>query len=85
MTTQRLTWETSRFAGFNGRAANLQLFTIGYRTVRTDPAWTLRCALPGYDSKTWKDDDPEALYAKAERLLDRWLTQVGNATPAATT
>lgn len=79
MTQPRLTWEQGKFAGFTGRAGKVRLFTVGYRTVRSDPAYNLRCSLPGFDTKAWKDDDPKVLFAKAERLLETWLAQIGAA------
>jgi len=75
----RLTWVKGDYAtyGNGGPGKGVRLFSISYRTARTEPSWKMRCDLPGFTSKEWKDDDEAVLQAKAEQLLANWLDLIG--------
>jgi hypothetical protein len=77
-TTGRLAWTQGEYGILTGRAGKVALFTIAYRTVRTDPEHVMQSRLPGFDGlkHRWKHDSVDALKAKAEALLAAWLKEV---------
>lgn len=72
----RLTWEDGQYTTKNGKAGDLRLFAITWKSRREEPNWLMRCDLPGYTGREWKHDDETVLQAKAETLLDTWLARV---------
>lgn len=74
----RVTWKrTDSGSGWKGRAGKLQLFAISWRLRSEDPQYVLSSALLGFEGQRWKDDDPEKLQARAERVLTAWLEEIG--------
>jgi hypothetical protein len=71
-----LTWQEGQYGGFNGKAGNIQLFSIYWRTVRTGKNWQMRTELPGFTGKQWESDDRAELEAAAEKFLAAWIARV---------
>lgn len=79
--TPRLTWQPSRYNGWNGRAGRLSadLFTIHY--VGGDKPWRLISNLPGYKTKPVAVfETTDAAKLAAEHILGRFLADLA-ATP----
>lgn len=77
---KRLTWKDGRYNtmdGFAGPGNGVRLFSVTWHTCREDPNWLMHCDLPGFKGKEWKDDDKDALQAKAETMLAAWLELIG--------
>lgn len=74
----RIEWNQKDYADF-GKAGGVVLFNISWRTVSSDPQWSMASELPGFNARgrRWKDDSKDALKAKAEKILDNWLKTVG--------
>jgi hypothetical protein len=79
---KRLTWQDAQHTTKHGRAGSLRLFTITWKSRREEPNWLMRCDLPGHAGHEWKDDNMVVLQVQAERILDKWLVQVGQPAPA---
>lgn len=79
MPDKRLTWTDREYTtdGAAGPGKGTRLFSITWRNRREDPNWLMRCDLPGFTGKEWKDDDKDALQARAETLLGTWLDLIG--------
>lgn len=75
-----LSWEDGQYNTSDGKAGpgkGVRLFTISWHSRRDDPDWLMRCDLPGFAGKEWKDDDRDALQARAETVLSTWLDLIG--------
>jgi hypothetical protein len=72
----------TKYGLVGGQAGGLQLFAITWKSRREDPDWLMRCELPGYVGREWKDGDIEALKDAAESTLALWLAKVGGIRPA---
>lgn len=72
-----ITWREGHYNSFQGYAGKVRLFTISWRTVRSEPDWLMKTSLPGFDSHAWRDDARIALERLAEDVLDKWLAAIG--------
>jgi hypothetical protein len=77
----RITWKDGGYSSEDGFVGKLRLFTISYRTRREDPAHGLRSDLQGFTSQTWKHDDRDVLKARAERVLEAYVRELGAVFP----
>ncbi|HEU4752143.1 MAG TPA: hypothetical protein VFU47_03465 [Armatimonadota bacterium] len=76
----RIVWTDTHYSGMDGSVNNLRrLFTITWKTRASDPDYVLRSTLPGFTSQVWKDDSPDALKLLAERVLERFVKELGAA------
>lgn len=75
-----ITWTEGPFAGFVGKAGDIRMFSVNWRTGAGHPDWNLRTDLPGLPRKIWESNDREELYLKAEKVLAAWLARVSQTT-----
>jgi hypothetical protein len=71
-----ITWDKGPYNCYRGLAGGVELFSISWRTCRSDPNWIMVCKLPGLMHKSWKDDDENVLREEAEKALADWLERV---------
>lgn len=74
--TDRLKWEKGEFNTV-GRAGDLALFSINHQIRKSNPLFYLKSNLLGFTKQIWHHDDQEVLKEKAERILSKWLEEVG--------
>jgi hypothetical protein len=79
----RLTWQDEHYSldGRAGPGRGVRLFSITWHNTKADPDWLMRSDLPGFAAKTWKDDDQDALQARAEVALAQWLAMINGGLP----
>lgn len=79
-----ITWKSGQYSSTNGSVGRLTLFTISYKTRREDPDYTLSTTLQGFKSREWKNDDEGVLKAKAEKVLEAFVAELGAVFPTYT-
>jgi hypothetical protein len=77
----RITWKDGQYSSTYGYVGKLRLFSLAYRTRRDDPTYTLRSDLQGFTSQEWKDNDAKTLKARAERVLEAFVSELGAVFP----
>jgi hypothetical protein len=70
-----VTWVTENGA-VRGCAGGIELFSVTWRTVRTDPKWLMVTRLPGLQHNHWAHDDQDWLKREADVILTKWLLRV---------
>lgn len=81
--TTLLTWTQGKYSTETGKAGDIVLFSISWRTTRTGKDWKMQTALPGFTGKHWEADDREELHRDAEKFLARWIGHVTTHGPSA--
>ncbi len=78
----RIVCTDAQYGGVDGSAGKLRrLFTITWKTQRSDPDYMMRTTLQGFTAQVWKNDDPEALKLIAERVLEKFVEELGASFP----
>ena len=71
-----ITWKEGPYSGFYGKAGDIRLFSVNWRTGAGHPDWNMRTDLPDLTHKVWESDDREELYRRAEKVLAAWIARV---------
>jgi hypothetical protein len=77
VSTRRISWSSGAYATEYGKIRAIPLFTISYKTKRTDPDWTLRCSLPGLRDELGKFDTMDQAKDRAEHALVEFIEKLG--------
>ncbi len=78
----RIEWQDGQYNTKYGVVDGLRLFSITWKSRSEDPNWLMRCDLPGYDGREWKNNDDRMLKGAAESTLALWLAKVGGIRPS---
>ena len=69
----RIVWANVQYGGWTGLAAGkVRLFDISWRIAKEGKDWQMTTVLPGFTRKTWEDNDPAELKARAGQVLASW-------------
>ncbi|WP_101790999.1 hypothetical protein [Nonomuraea indica] len=77
----RITWKETKYAGEDGYVGRLRLFSISFGSRRDEPTYRLSSDLQGFSPKAWKDDAADVLKARAERILEAYVRELGAVFP----
>lgn len=89
MAPPRIRWEDGRYGShLTGFVGNVEAFSVGYGTTRSETMYYLQSNLPGHPRARGpfgqKYTSAENAMAAAEGIWERWLARVG-AIPATST